>query len=48
MALAVRAERAKLVADLRSFDEGDWEASSLCTDWTVRDLVAQSQLRRSG
>jgi uncharacterized protein (TIGR03083 family) len=37
---AVHAERKALVADLSAIDPADWDRTSLCTDWTVRDVVA--------
>jgi uncharacterized protein (TIGR03083 family) len=33
-------ERKALAADLKSLDESQWTITSLCTDWTVRDMVA--------
>jgi uncharacterized protein (TIGR03083 family) len=36
----INAERAALVEDLASLDDGKWETSSLCDDWTVRDVLA--------
>ena len=33
-------ERKALAADLKSLDESQWSATSLCTDWTVRDVLA--------
>ncbi|WP_258066046.1 maleylpyruvate isomerase family mycothiol-dependent enzyme [Pseudoclavibacter sp. RFBA6] len=36
----VHAERAALIADLRNLDDADWATSSLCTGWTVHDVLA--------
>jgi uncharacterized protein (TIGR03083 family) len=36
----VQAERNALVADLGGLDDNQWSTTSLCTDWTVRDVVA--------
>jgi uncharacterized protein (TIGR03083 family) len=36
----VGAERKALAADLRSLDEDRWATPSLCSEWTVRDVVA--------
>src|SRR5215472_3498817 len=36
----VHAERKALVADLSGLDANQWETTSLCTEWTVRDVVA--------
>lgn len=36
----VHAERKALVADLSGLDAQQWAATSLSTDWTVRDVVA--------
>lgn len=36
----IHAERAKLARDLKSLDEAQWNAQSLCGAWTVRDVVA--------
>ncbi|MEU2488235.1 maleylpyruvate isomerase family mycothiol-dependent enzyme [Streptomyces sp. NPDC012617] len=36
----VHAERAALVGDLQSLDDGQWEEPSLCSGWTVHDVVA--------
>lgn len=36
----VHAERKALVADLSGLDANQWSATSLATDWTVRDVVA--------
>lgn len=36
----VHAERAALVGDLESLDDGQWEEPSLCSGWTVHDVVA--------
>jgi len=36
----VHAERAALIGDLEQLDDGQWEEPSLCTDWTVHDVVA--------
>lgn len=36
----VRAERAELVRVLESLETAQWAESSLCTEWTVRDVVA--------
>jgi uncharacterized protein (TIGR03083 family) len=34
------AERKALAADLRTLDEDQWSMPSLCSQWTVRDVVA--------
>ncbi|MFI1016134.1 maleylpyruvate isomerase family mycothiol-dependent enzyme [Streptomyces sp. NPDC020965] len=36
----VHAERAALIDDLARLDDGQWETPSLCTGWTVHDVVA--------
>jgi uncharacterized protein (TIGR03083 family) len=36
----IHAEREKLAADLEALNEGQWGTPSLCTDWTVRDVLA--------
>ncbi|MFI2430367.1 maleylpyruvate isomerase family mycothiol-dependent enzyme [Streptomyces sp. NPDC018693] len=36
----VHAERAALIADLAHLDDEQWEKPSLCTGWTVHDVVA--------
>ena len=36
----VHAERAALVRDLESVDDARWDEPSLCTGWTVHDVVA--------
>ncbi|MFD9235720.1 maleylpyruvate isomerase family mycothiol-dependent enzyme [[Kitasatospora] papulosa] len=36
----VHAERAALVGDLESLDDGQWAEPSLCSGWTVHDVVA--------
>ncbi|GAB3296051.1 maleylpyruvate isomerase family mycothiol-dependent enzyme [Pseudoclavibacter terrae] len=36
----MHAERAALIADLRNLDDTDWATSSLCTGWTVHDVLA--------
>jgi len=36
----VGAERTTLAADLRSLTADQWSTRSLCTDWTVRDVLA--------
>src|SRR6188508_509488 len=36
----VHAERSALAADLATLDVPAWDTSSLCPDWTVRDVVA--------
>lgn len=36
----MHAERAALIADLRNLDDADWATSSLCTGWTVHDVLA--------
>jgi uncharacterized protein (TIGR03083 family) len=36
----VQAERKALVADLSGLDDKQWSTISLCSDWTVRDVVA--------
>jgi uncharacterized protein (TIGR03083 family) len=41
---AVAAERASLVELLENVSEADWNHSSLCEDWRVRDVVAHIAL----
>jgi uncharacterized protein (TIGR03083 family) len=36
----IRAERKSLASDLESLDEDQWAKTSLCTRWTVWDVVA--------
>jgi uncharacterized protein (TIGR03083 family) len=36
----VHAERKALAADLDSLDDAGWSTMTLCSDWTVRDVVA--------
>lgn len=36
----IHAERKALAADLDGLNEGQWDTPSLCTGWTVRDVVA--------
>jgi uncharacterized protein (TIGR03083 family) len=36
---AVRQEREALIADLDAFTAEQWDQQSLCTEWTVRDVV---------
>src|SRR5260370_5774926 len=36
----IKAERAALVEDLAAVDDGKWDTSSLCDDWSVRDVLA--------
>src|SRR5260370_41780583 len=36
----VHAERKALAADLRELSSEDWARPSLCSDWTVRDVLA--------
>jgi uncharacterized protein (TIGR03083 family) len=36
----VHAERAALIEDLEHLDDQSWEVSSLCPEWTVRDVAA--------
>lgn len=35
----IKAERASLVDGLAALPEADWQRPSLCTEWTVRDVV---------
>jgi uncharacterized protein (TIGR03083 family) len=37
---AVHAERNALAADLAGIGEGGWSTTSLCSDWSVRDVIA--------
>lgn len=37
---ATHAERASLAADLATLEVEDWDRSSLCSTWSVRDVVA--------
>lgn len=36
----VHAERKALAGDLRGLDDSQWATPSLCSDWTVRDVLA--------
>ena len=36
----IHAERKALAADLEGLTEAQWESPSLCTEWTIRDVVA--------
>jgi uncharacterized protein (TIGR03083 family) len=36
----IHAERRALAADLRTAGSADWATTSLCTEWTVRDVLA--------
>jgi len=36
----IQAERSALASDLKTLDASQWSATSLCTQWTVRDVVA--------
>ena len=36
----VHAERTSLATDLRELSAEDWTRPSLCTGWTVRDVLA--------
>src|SRR5215475_9715571 len=36
----IHAERAALAADLQSLDDAGWATRSLCSDWSVRDVLA--------
>jgi uncharacterized protein (TIGR03083 family) len=36
----IRAERKSLANDLESLDQDQWAKTSMCTRWTVRDVVA--------
>ena len=36
----IQAERKALAADLRALDDEQWSTPSLCSDWTVRDVLA--------
>jgi uncharacterized protein (TIGR03083 family) len=36
----IHAERKALAADLRALDDAQWQAVSLCGQWTVRDVTA--------
>ncbi len=36
----VHAERAALAADLAGLTDAQWDAPSLCTGWSVRDVLA--------
>ena len=36
----IKAERASLANDLAALPDADWDKPSLCTGWTVRDVVA--------
>jgi uncharacterized protein (TIGR03083 family) len=38
--VSVRPEREALAADLQAIDKGAWDTPSLCSEWTVRDVVA--------
>jgi uncharacterized protein (TIGR03083 family) len=36
----IRAERKALAKDLQELDDAQWQATSLCSQWTVRDVTA--------
>ena len=36
----IRTERKAMAADLKSLDDSQWSRPSLCSEWTVRDVVA--------
>jgi uncharacterized protein (TIGR03083 family) len=36
----IHAERKALASDLRSLQQDQWSTTSLCSDWTVRDVLA--------
>jgi uncharacterized protein (TIGR03083 family) len=36
----IHTERKSLAADLRTLSDADWATTSLCTQWTVRDVLA--------
>jgi uncharacterized protein (TIGR03083 family) len=36
----IHAERKALATDLQALDAGQWQAASLCSQWTVRDVTA--------
>jgi uncharacterized protein (TIGR03083 family) len=36
----IHAERRALASDLEALNEAQWSTRSLCTDWTVRDVLA--------
>ena len=36
----IHAERKALAADLKALDENQWSMPSLCSQWTIRDVVA--------
>src|SRR5215467_12214493 len=36
----IHAERAALAADLEALDEAGWATASLCSGWSVRDVLA--------
>jgi uncharacterized protein (TIGR03083 family) len=36
----IHAERKALAADLQALDDTQWQAASLCSQWTVRDVTA--------
>jgi uncharacterized protein (TIGR03083 family) len=36
----IHAERKALASDLHGLNEAQWSSRSLCTDWTVRDVLA--------
>jgi uncharacterized protein (TIGR03083 family) len=36
----IHAERKALAADLQALDDAQWQAASLCNQWTVRDVTA--------
>jgi uncharacterized protein (TIGR03083 family) len=38
--LVIHAERKALAADLQVLDDAQWQASSLCGRWTIRDVTA--------
>lgn len=42
----IHAERAALIDDLEKLDEAQWATRSLCSEWSVREVVAH--LSRDG
>lgn len=36
----IHAERAALAEDLETLDEAQWDTQSLCSEWSVREVVA--------
>ena len=44
----IHAERQALAADLQALTESQWATPSLCTNWTVRDVLAHMEMGETG